>query len=65
MPLASGGVWLWGSPEVRKLFVAWLADNHTVYGPDATDEDRNRVAAKADAVRQRMADEVQGRVDLD
>lgn len=62
---ASVLTWLWGSKEVRELFLAWLNDNPRAYGPDATTEDRRRVADKATAVRQRMADEVQGRVDVD
>jgi hypothetical protein len=57
--------WLWGSREVRELFWAWLQLIPTRYGPDATVVDRQRVLAAAEAVRERMADEVQGRAAVD
>jgi hypothetical protein len=57
--------WLWGSREVRELFWAWLQLIPTRYGPDATAVDRQSVLAAANAVRERMADEVQGRAKVD
>ena len=58
-------VWLWGSSEVRRLFIEWAQIMPTAYGPDATEADRQRVLDAATAVRERMGDEVQGRVEVD
>ncbi len=57
--------WLWGSREVRRLFWAWLQIVPTRYGPDTTDADRERVLAAANAVRERIGDEVQGRAEVE
>jgi hypothetical protein len=57
-------IWLWGSAEVRELFFAWAKIMPKGYGPSATDADKERVLDAANAVRQRMADELQGRVTL-
>lgn len=53
---------LWGSDEVLDLFLAWLDLMPTSYGPDKNDEQDAVVLAAANRARNRMADEVQGRV---
>jgi hypothetical protein len=53
---------LWGSDEVIDLFIAWVALMPTGYGPDKNDEQDAIILAAANRARNRMADEVQGRV---
>lgn len=62
MTEASVLIGLWGSRDVRERFTAWAQALPPSFGPDATDVDRVALSVAAESVRQRMADEVQGRV---
>ena len=51
-----------GSNEVNDLFFRWVEIMPTGYGPEKNDEQDAVILAAANAVRDRMADEVQGRI---
>lgn len=53
---------LWGSREVREQFMAWVQLLPTVFGPDVTVEAKHRFEGAGEALRTRMADELQGRI---
>jgi hypothetical protein len=56
-------VWLWGSVDARKLYMAWLGVGTDLSAQKvATEPDRQRLLRADFAVRQRMSDELQGRV---
>lgn len=52
-------LWLWGTRRVRELFFVWMQAWPTRFGPEATEEARQRVHEAAIAVREAMALEVQ------
>lgn len=53
---------LWGSNEVIDLFMAWVELMPSGYGPQKNDAQDAIILAAANLARDRMADELQGRV---
>jgi hypothetical protein len=62
---SSIAVWLWGSAEVRQMFADYIDLSPSRLGPESTPADRERVRLAANAVRQRMSDELQGRAPVE